>query len=75
MTRVADGTVVAGRAATERVLAQLAGGALRQPTVIVERGAVRARVRVEGSAQPVIPFLTVPVRAEASGPVERVAAP
>lgn len=73
-TRVADGTPAAGRASAHSILTQLAGGPLRQPTVSVDRNAARARVRVDGTAQPVIPFLALPVQAEASGPVERIAA-
>jgi len=73
-TRVADGTPTAGHASAHSILTQLAGGPLRQPTVSVDRNTARARVRIDGTAQPVIPFLVLPVRADATGPVERIAA-
>lgn len=69
-TRVHGGTTTAGQAATRAVLTQLGSGPLRAPSVAVDRGAATAEVRVEGTAQQVIPFLILPVTAEASGPVE-----
>lgn len=69
-TRVEGGTTVAGGSATRSVLDQLGAGPLRDTVVAVDRDAVTARVRVTGAATPVIPFLTLPVTAEASGSVE-----
>lgn len=69
--RVHDGTSTAGSEAAQRVLDQLAAGPLRNATVTSERSADRAAVAVRGVATPVLPFLSLPVHAEAAGPVER----
>lgn len=73
--RVDGGTSSAGHDATNALLAQLGDGPLRDVTVSVRRGDVTARVRVVGTAEPVIPFLSLPVTAEATGVVEKVPAP
>ncbi|MGA5506922.1 TadE/TadG family type IV pilus assembly protein [Streptomyces umbrinus] len=70
-TRVEDGTVADGQNTAQRVLVQLGRGPLRGVHVYVTRGAERADVRITGTASSVIPFLHLPVRAHAAGPVER----
>lgn len=69
-TRVQGGTVQAGDAEAAQVLAQLGTATLRDPRVTVTRDAARASVTVHGSASAVVPFLQLPVHAEAAGPVE-----
>jgi Flp pilus assembly protein TadG len=69
--RTQNGTAAAGTATAQLVLDQLAGGPLTDSTVATDRGAASASVRISGTATPVIPFLVLPVRAEAAGPVER----
>ncbi|MFF4506664.1 TadE/TadG family type IV pilus assembly protein [Streptomyces sp. NPDC001401] len=71
VTRVQNGTVVSGQGEAQRVLDQLGRGPLRGAHVSVIRTADNAEVRVTGTASTVIPFLQLPVRAHASGPVER----
>lgn len=68
----ADGATAAdGRAQASAVLDQLGRGPLRGATVDASRGAERTEVRVEGTALPVVPFLHLPVHAEAAGPTEQ----
>ncbi|WP_116051847.1 TadE/TadG family type IV pilus assembly protein [Amycolatopsis palatopharyngis] len=71
VVRVQDGTALAGTASAQQVLDQLAGGPLTGTAVATDRGATSASVRISGTATPVIPFLSLPVYAEAAGPVER----
>ncbi|WP_405956894.1 TadE/TadG family type IV pilus assembly protein [Streptomyces phaeochromogenes] len=70
-TRVEHGTAADGQNQAQRVLDQLGRGPLRGVHVNVTRGAERADVRITGTASSVIPFLHLPVRAHAAGPVER----
>ncbi|WP_245783441.1 TadE/TadG family type IV pilus assembly protein [Amycolatopsis sacchari] len=70
-TRAQNGTAAAGVGSAQQLLHQLAGGPLRDAAVSADRGAGGASVRIAGTATPVLPFLTLPVRAEAAGPVER----
>ncbi len=70
-TRVEDGTVQSGRSDAQRVLDQLGHGPLRGAHISVTRDVERASVRVEGTATSVVPFLHLPVHAEAAGPVEK----
>ncbi|GAA2686026.1 MULTISPECIES: TadE/TadG family type IV pilus assembly protein [Actinosynnema] len=70
-TRAVHGTASAGTAAARQLLDQLARGPLADPSVAAKREAVTASVRITGTASRVVPFLTLPVHAEASGPVER----
>ncbi|WP_053208030.1 TadE/TadG family type IV pilus assembly protein [Jiangella muralis] len=70
-TRTEGGTTSAGNAAAAEVLAQLGDGPLEGAVVDVTRDADGAAVRISGTAAPVVPFLNLPVHAEASGPVER----
>lgn len=74
-TRVDGGTTATGHETTSGVLTQLGSGPLRDPAVSVRRDTTTATVRITGTAQQVIPFLTLPVTADATGPVERIAAP
>ncbi|MFC4463964.1 TadE/TadG family type IV pilus assembly protein [Streptomyces xiangluensis] len=71
VTRVQDGTAAGGQDEAQRVLAQLGRGPLRGAHVTVTRTADRAEVQVTGTATSVVPFLHLPVRTHASGPVER----
>ncbi|MEU6379276.1 TadE family protein [Streptomyces sp. NPDC046909] len=71
VTRVQDGTTAAGQDEAQRVLDQLGRGPLRASHVTVTRTADHAEVRVTGTATSVIPFLHLPVRSHASGPVEK----
>lgn len=72
--RVEGGSTGAGHQATAELLDQLGGGPLRDTAVTVHRDSATATVRVSGTAEAVIPFLTLPVSAEATGVVEQVAA-
>ena len=69
--RTQNGTTAAGTSSAQQILDQLAAGPLRGATVSTDRGAVSASVRINGIATPVVPFLSLPVHAEAVGPVER----
>ncbi|MCT9080466.1 TadE/TadG family type IV pilus assembly protein [Streptomyces fulvoviolaceus] len=71
VTRVEDGTTAAGQHEAQRVLDQLGRGPLRGAHVTVTRTADQAEVRVTGTATSVIPFLHLPVRTHAFGPVEQ----
>ncbi|MDX8148415.1 hypothetical protein SK854_40310 [Lentzea sp. BCCO 10_0061] len=57
------------------MLADLGGGPLRDTNVDCERGSETAFVRISGTAKQVVPFLSLPVHAEAAGPVERLVEP
>ncbi|MFD8497318.1 TadE/TadG family type IV pilus assembly protein [Amycolatopsis sp. NPDC059657] len=69
--RAQQGTAAAGTAGAKRVLDALARGPLTGPGIDSTRTAESASVRIFGTATSVLPFLTLPVHAEASGPVER----
>ncbi|WP_191243171.1 TadE/TadG family type IV pilus assembly protein [Amycolatopsis deserti] len=69
--RSQNGTAAAGTASAQQLLGQLAGGPLRGAAVSTDRGPAAAAVRISGTATSVVPFLTLPVHAEAAGPVER----
>ncbi|WP_173130682.1 TadE/TadG family type IV pilus assembly protein [Kibdelosporangium persicum] len=69
--RVHGGTAAAGSASAQQMLDQLARGPLADASVSAERTATSASIRISGIATTVIPFLSLPVHAEASGPVER----
>ncbi|WP_407936580.1 TadE/TadG family type IV pilus assembly protein [Lentzea tibetensis] len=69
--RAQNGTAAAGTASAQQLLDQLAQGPLTGTNIAAERGAVSASVRISGIATSVVPFLSLPVRAEAVGPVER----
>lgn len=70
-TRVQDGTAADGQNEADRVLGQLGRGPLRDAHVTVIRTADDAEVQVTGTVASVVPFLHLPVRSHASGPVER----
>jgi hypothetical protein len=72
--RVSGGSASAGNAEAHRVLKQLGGGPLRDPQVAVQRGTIQASVTITGTATSVVPFVTLSVHAEATGPVERFTA-
>ena len=69
--RAHDGTPAAGTASAQLLLDQLAAGPLTGTSITCARNTVVASVRISGTATPVIPFLSLPVHAEATGPVER----
>lgn len=69
--RAQNGTAAAGTASAQQLLDQLAGGPLTGSAVTSDRGAASASVRINGTATSVVPFLNLPVHAEAVGPVER----
>jgi Flp pilus assembly protein TadG len=69
--RAQSGDAAEGRQTATRLLLQLAGGPLTDATVEAVRDGTSATVTVTGTTTPVIPFLTLPVKAVASGPVER----
>lgn len=71
VARAQDGTAADGTAAAQHLLDELARGPLTETNVIAERGAASASVRITGTAIEVVPFVRLPVRAEAAGPVER----
>lgn len=71
VARSQNGTAAAGTSSARQLLDQLASGPLTGSTVASDRNAAWASVRVSGTATPVVPFLSLPVRAEAVGPVER----
>ncbi|MET8983203.1 TadE family protein [Streptomyces sp. NPDC004539] len=74
-TRVEDGTAANGYGEAERVLGQLGHGPLRDVRITVTRTAASADVRITGTAAGVVPFLHLPVRTHAFGPVERFRPP
>jgi hypothetical protein len=73
--RVQGGTVGSGQNEVSLVLDQLGHSVLVHPSVQVARGASVTTVTVTGQAEAVVPFLHLPVRAIASGPVERFRPP
>ena len=72
--RVQGGGPAAGQAQVNTVLDQLGTTVLVDPRVTSRVGAEGAVVTVTGHAEAVIPFLTLPVRATAVGPIERFTA-
>jgi Flp pilus assembly protein TadG len=74
-TRAQHATTSAGTASAQQMLDQLARGPLTGARVSVDRTATTASVRISGTATAVIPFLTLSVQAEATGPVERFVPP
>jgi len=70
-TRTENATPADGHADADAVLDQLGHGPLHDIRVTVTRTQDRADVRITGTAAPVVPFLHLPVRVHASGPVER----
>ena len=70
VTRVQGGSADAGRADAATVLAQVNGNLVTQPQFSASRGPATATVTVKGNALRVIPFLSLPVGATVTGPVE-----
>ena len=70
-TRQNGATAADGEAAARDVLDELARGPLETSSITVRRDSAAAFVQVRGTASPVVPFLVLPVHAEATGPVER----
>lgn len=71
VARAEDGSPAAGSANARQLLDELASGPLFDSQVDVQRDATSASVRISGTATSVVPFLHLPVHAEAAGPVER----
>ncbi|RAS58983.1 TadE-like protein [Lentzea atacamensis] len=69
--RAHGGSPADGAASAQGVLADLGDGPLRDANVRCERGSETALVQISGAAKQVVPFLSLPVHAEAAGPVER----
>ncbi|MDT0307267.1 pilus assembly protein [Streptomyces sp. DSM 44917] len=72
--RAQDATATDGRTHARTVLGQL-GGPLRNVTITADRDGERTEVRVDGSALPVLPWLHLPVHAQAAGPTEEFQPP
>ena len=70
--RVSGGSAGSGTAAGQELLAQLGSGPLRAASVSAQRGLDRASVQVQGKVVSVLPFMSLTVRAEAVGPVEKL---
>jgi Flp pilus assembly protein TadG len=69
--RIQGGTQASGQAEADRILTQLASGALPQRSITVQRGPAQTTVTVSGTAASILPFWTLHIHAEAAGPVER----
>jgi hypothetical protein len=69
--RAQAGTAAAGSASAQQMLDQLARGPLTGTSISADRTVTSASIRISGTATSVIPFLSLPVHAEAVGPVER----
>jgi Flp pilus assembly protein TadG len=70
-TRVAGGTSETGQTEAQNVLDQLDTGPLAGSTIHVTRTATTATVSITGTAESIVPFLHLPVHAEASGDTEQ----
>ena len=73
--RVQGGTDAQGYADAQSATSQLGANLLINPTVTVTRAGDVVRVQVSGTAEQVVPFLSLPVTAVVNGPVERFTAP
>lgn len=73
--RIQGGSEAAGQAQAQQILDQVAAGSLPTRTVSVQRGAEQVQVEVAGTAESILPFITLHVHAEAVGPVERTTSP
>jgi Flp pilus assembly protein TadG len=69
--RAESGSAAAGETDAQQLIDELAAGPLVGVNVIVTRDIASASVQISGTASPVLPFLRLPVHAEAAGPVER----
>jgi hypothetical protein len=72
--RVQGGTDHAATSEADSVLGQLGSGVLVHPNVTATRGVATTTVVVTGQAEAILPFLSLPVRAVATGPSERFTA-
>lgn len=68
--RTLHATDADGQAHAQAVLAQLATGPLIHPIVSVTRDATTVTVTITGTAESIVPGVTLPVHAEATGPIE-----
>ena len=73
--RLEGGSAAAGRAEAADFLATLAPTLVRDPRVTARRDLATARVEVRGTAEAVVPWLRLPIRAAVEAPVERFRAP
>jgi Flp pilus assembly protein TadG len=71
VARIDTGTAADGETRALSAIEQLGGGPLREAAVHASRTQDQASVQVTGVAATVVPFLRLPVHAEAAGPVER----
>lgn len=69
--RAYNGSAAEGHETATQTLHELAGGALKDPSVDVTRGPAQASVEVSGYALTLIPGMRLPVHAHAAGGVER----
>lgn len=69
--RAGLGSIEAGEARADAFLDQAASSIIEERVVVVTRDADLARVTVTGHAPAVIPGFSLPVRANATAPVER----
>ena len=69
--RVEGGTNTRGQEVAQSAIQQIGGGLLLSPSVGVSRAGGVITVKVSGTAQRVVPFLSLGVSATAQGPVER----
>ena len=73
--RLEAGTDTEGAAVAQSATSQLGANLIVGPRVTVSRSAGTVHVVVSGTAEAVVPFLSLPVRAMADGPVERFTTP
>ncbi|WP_436888475.1 TadE/TadG family type IV pilus assembly protein [Nocardiopsis dassonvillei] len=71
--RAFDGSAASAHGRAEQAREQLGGGMLHRMEVEVDRTADLARVRVAARTVSLVPGTGLPVSAEMSGPVERLA--
>ncbi|AXH93580.1 TadE family protein [Micromonospora aurantiaca] len=71
-TRVYGGTIAAGEADANTILASAVGNALNDPRVDIGRSATTVTVTVRGTATSIIPGFRPPVTATVHVPVERI---
>jgi hypothetical protein len=69
-TRIQGGTTAAGQDDATAVLTGIDGSLIADPHITATRTATTATVHIHGSAVRIVPFLTLPVGADVSGPVE-----
>lgn len=72
--RVEGASDTDGRDRSDAFLAAMAGGALHDEQVVVQRDARSVRVDVTGTAEQVVPLLRLGIEASATAPIEQVGA-